>query len=168
MRSPDPSRAALRGARGGIGGRCLNHGGLAGTVRDFTLLPGESAWSRWPQADGTLSPRTWSAVLVPADLWSSVTRNGARDFDSEAIEAYRETVTGKRARAQLASKLHSWPCLIGLRVARRLAERGRLAHVVIDTPRTAGKLRALRPNDWSDQQWEGWIDHVALFQPDAA
>lgn len=141
----------------GIGGRCIMHGGCG--VGSFVLLSGAGPFERWTHADGTLSPRTWSTRLVPAELWRSVTRDGAEDFDSlwpdwrPAADVHRNHARVRRC----------WPALVGLRVARRMLERGRITRCIVDGPRTARKLRTLRPPSWSDQQWADWVDRVALL-----
>lgn len=125
------------------------HGGCG--VGSFVLLPGAGPF------EGT--PRTWSARVVPAELWRSVSRDGALDFDS-AWPDFRPANDVHRNHARVR---RSWPALVGLRVARRMLERGRIARAVVDGSRAARKLRTLRPPSWSDEQWADWVDHVALL-----
>jgi hypothetical protein len=147
----------------GIGFRCPNHGGLAGGVRDFVLMPGLD----WRERDAD-EPRAWSARIVPTKVWRSVTMEGALDFD----DAYPVRIDGRwhgdLRRVDERDGRHvvkHWPQLIGLRVARRLMERGRITHAVVPDTRAARKLRTLRPSGWTDEQWEAWLEkHTVVPQ----
>jgi hypothetical protein len=139
----------------GIGFRCPNHGGCAG-AGTFALLPGRD-W-REREAD---EPRSWSARIVPSKVWSAVTRDGELDFD----EAWPVKVGGRWHGDVSALDPHNphrvhrlWPQLIGLRVARRLLERGRITHAALPDTRAARKLRTLRPAAWTDEQWGAWLE----------
>jgi hypothetical protein len=146
----------------GLNGRCLNHGGLAGGCREFVLLPGPD----WRERDADAGePRTWSARIVPSRVWTAVTADGELDFDAvwpvkvggqwhgdvSALDQHNPHRTHRR-----------WPQLIGLRVARRLVERGRITHALVPDNRAARKLRTLRPPEWTDEQWTSWLDERAV------
>jgi hypothetical protein len=146
----------------GIGFRCPNHGGVP-SIGTFALLPGRD-W-REREAD---EPRTWSARIVPTRVWSAVTQDGALDFDA----AWPVKVGGRWHGNVRALDQHNphrvhrrWPQLVGLRVARRLLERGRITHAVVPDTRAARKLRTLRPSGWTDEAWSAWLDeHVVVTE----
>lgn len=144
----------------GVGFRCPNHGGVP-SVGTFVLLPGRD-W-REREAD---EARTWSVRIVPTKVWRSVTMDGALDFD----DAYPVRIDGrwhgdlrKVDERDGRHVVKHWPQLVGLRVARRLFERGRITHAVVPDTRTARKLRTLRPAAWTDEQWGAWLEqHIVL------
>jgi len=147
----------------GIGFRCPNHGGVP-SVGTFALLPGAD----WRERDEG-EPRTWSARIVPSRAWCAVTRDGALGFD----KAWPVKVCGRWHGNVGALDRHNpyrtarqWPQLVGLRVARRLMERGRITHAVVPDTRAARKLRTLRPAAWTDEQWEAWLEeHMMMEAP---
>lgn len=139
----------------GVGGRCPNHGGVP-HGGPFVLLPGLDPEDRFNGED--MDPRRWTARLVPTDLWRAVSADGARDFELSLFD-YR---AGTPASDPLRKKTERWPQLVGLRVARRLVERGRVSVAVVDSARTAKKLGVLRPAAWSDEQWSAWVAEHAV------
>jgi hypothetical protein len=140
----------------GCGGRCKFHGGIPAHPREFALLPGPGWRQRGPEV-----PRAWACTLVPAALWRAATANGARDFES-GLPYYFHSLRGK-AKDDVRDVLYNWPALVGLTVATRLIERGRIAVAVVDSPRTAHKLRTARPSSCDDAAWERWLEeHIVL------
>jgi len=178
--APAPARRASRawppcGARtrtgrpcvapgAGVGGRCPNHGGVPHSG-PFALLPGED----WRERDAEAgAPRAWSARIVPTKVWRSVTMDGALDFDGAYPVRIGGRWHGDLRRVDERDGRHVvklWPQLIGLRVARRLMERGRITHAVVPDTRAARKLRTLRPPEWTDVRWEAWLEqHIVLAE----
>lgn len=138
----------------GAGQRCPNHGGVP-SHGTFVLLLGLEYEDRY-NGEG-LDPRRWTARIVPVELWRAVTLDGARDFDLGLFDFRAATLASDPLRRQTAR----WPQLVGLRVARRLLERGRISHAVVDSPRTARKLRTVFPPSWTDEKRAQWFDEHA-------
>lgn len=105
----------------GFGGRCLLHGGACSGTRGVRLVLFSS------QGEHVALPARWAWWAVPSNLWELLPLDVQSNPEASAVAvALARAVSAPNRR-----KAWRWPQELGFRVVKRLAERGRLAFVLV-------------------------------------
>lgn len=140
LRGPRAGRTC-RAAGCGLGGRCYLHGGVPGhrprgmsDPRSFVLFAG-----------GSDEASRWSFWAVPLDIFERLPPESQRFPDAEDMPLeIAEVMRSDGTRVGRFGARVRWPAILGFRIVKRLAERGRVAFVIFSDADRLAVLRAQR------------------------